>query len=206
MPVAENWPAVQLVQTLSAVTEAVRFWPGAHGVLGVQAVALAADQLAPAVQLAQTASAIAEHSETRYAPAAHTEELQGEHGAKPVADHVPVTQGGTATQASAVAFHAYAGALQAQLDWPTSALLALYSSVFGHERQVESPSSENCPAAQLLHTMSAVALQVETPSQTVPAAQAVVLVQAAQGARPVADHDVPFAQGSAHVLLAVFQP
>ena len=120
-----------------------------------------------------------------------------------MAENWPAAQGGVTTQASAVAFQAYP-TLHAQPDWPTSALLVLYSSVFGHERQVESPSSENCPAAQLLHTMSAVALQVETPSQTVPAAQAVVLVQAKQGARPVADHDVPFAQGSVQLLLAVF--
>ena len=95
--------------------------------------------------------------------------------------------------------------MQAQLDWPVSVLAVLYSAVVGQARHDESPSSENCPAAQLLHTMLAVALQVELPSQTVPAAQAVGLVQAAQGARPVEDHDVPFTQGAAHALLAVFQ-
>ena len=94
--------------------------------------------------------------------------------------------------------------MHAQLDWPTSALLVSYSCVVLHVRQDESPRSENCPAVQLPHTMSALALQVETPSQTVPAAQAVVVVQAAQGARPVADHVVPFLQGSTHVLLVAF--
>ena len=61
----EYAPAVQLVHTLSAVTEAVRLCPGTHGVLGVQAVALAADQLTPAVQLAQTAFVVAVHVEAR---------------------------------------------------------------------------------------------------------------------------------------------
>ena len=58
-------------------------------------------------------------------------------------DHVlPLTHAGTATQASAVAFHAYAGALQAQLVWPVSALAVLYSCVAGHWRQAASPSTE----------------------------------------------------------------
>ena len=41
-------------------------------------------------------------------PAAHVDAAaQAEHGAKPVDDHVlPLTHEGTATQASAVAFHA----------------------------------------------------------------------------------------------------
>jgi hypothetical protein len=65
VPKTENVLAVQLVQTLLAVTEAVRLCPGTHGVLGVQAVALAADQLTPAVQLAQTAFVVAVHVEAR---------------------------------------------------------------------------------------------------------------------------------------------
>jgi len=65
VPEVEYMPAVQLVHKLSAVTEAVRLCPGAHGVLGVQAVALAADQLTPAVQLAQTALVVAVHVEAR---------------------------------------------------------------------------------------------------------------------------------------------
>ena len=60
-----------------------------------------------------------------------------------MADHVlPATQAGTATQARAVAFHAKAGVLQAQLDWPVSALLVLYSCVVPHFVQAESPASE----------------------------------------------------------------
>ena len=56
---------MQLVHTLSAVTEAVRRCPGTHCMLGVQAVALAADQLAPATQLAQTVLDAAVHVEAR---------------------------------------------------------------------------------------------------------------------------------------------
>ena len=115
-----------------------------------------------------------------------------------------MTHAGTATQASAVAFHAKAGVLQAQLDWPVSALAVLYSSVVPHVRHVASPASENWPAEQLPHTMLAVVLQVELPSQTVPAAQADGLVQAAQGARPVEDQFVPSTHGRLHVLDAVF--
>ena len=53
-------------------------------------------------------------------PAAHVPaDVQLEHGAKPVDDHVlPLTHAGTATQASAVAFHAKLAA-QPQLLWPT---------------------------------------------------------------------------------------
>ena len=65
VPVVEYVLAVQLVHTLSAVTEAVRRCPGTHCVLGVQAVALAADQLAPATQLAQMALDVAVHVEAR---------------------------------------------------------------------------------------------------------------------------------------------
>ena len=65
VPEAEYLLLVQLVHTLLAVTEAVRLCPGTQGVLGVQAVALAADQLTPAVQLAQTALDVAVHVEAR---------------------------------------------------------------------------------------------------------------------------------------------
>ena len=65
VPKAEYVLLVQLVHTLLAVTEAVRLCPGTHGVLGVQAVALAADQLTPSVQLAQTALDVAVHVEAR---------------------------------------------------------------------------------------------------------------------------------------------
>ena len=57
---------------------------------------------------------------------------------------------------------------------------------------------------QLVHTMFAVGLQVELPSQTVPAAQADGLVQAAQGARPVELQFVPSTHGKLHVLDAMF--
>lgn len=56
----------------------------------------------------------------------------------------------------------------------------------GHERQAISPSNEKVCAAHAPHTMLAEALQIETPSQTVPAVQAVVEVQLMQGAKPVA--------------------
>jgi hypothetical protein len=118
---------------------------------------------------------------------------------------LPATQAGTASHARLTLFHLKAGALQGQLDWPTSALLVLYSSVVPHARQLVSPSSEKVCAAHALQTMLAVALQVEALSQKEPAAHAVVLVQLAQGARPVALQVEPLTQGSEHVLLAVFQ-
>ena len=122
-----------------------------------------------------------------------------------MADHVlPLTHAGTATQASAVAFHVKAGELQAQLVWPVSALLVLYSCVVGHWRQAVSPSTEYWPAAQLLHWMLALGEQVETPSHTEPAAQDEGLVQAAQGARPVDDQVELATHGKLHVLDAVF--
>ena len=71
-------------------------------------------------------------------------------------------------------------------------------------RQAVSPSTENCPAVQLVHRMLALGEQVEVPSHTVPAAQAVVLVQAVQGARPVDDQVELATQGKLHVLDAVF--
>ena len=61
-----------------------------------------------------------------------------------MADHVlPFTHAGTATQVSAVAFHAYAGVLQAQLVWFVSELAAYPVVVVGHVRQDTSPSTEN---------------------------------------------------------------
>jgi hypothetical protein len=80
-----------------------------------------------------------------------------------VAENWPAAQGGVTTQASAVAFQAYP-TLHAQPDWPTSVLLVLYSAVVPQAWQAVSPSSEKVPAAQLAHTMSDVALQVELPS------------------------------------------
>ena len=71
--------------------------------------------------------------------------------------------------------------LQAQLDWPVSALLVLYSCVESHCEQVESPTSEKKPAPQAEpQTALLVALHaavVEEPAHE---------VQAEQGARPVA--------------------
>ena len=82
-----------------------------------------------------------------------------------MADHVlPATQGAFATHWSAVAFQAYSGALQPQLDWPTSALLVLYSAVSGHARQLESPSSEKVCAGHAPQTTLAEAEQTEEPS------------------------------------------
>jgi hypothetical protein len=116
---------------------------------------------------------------------------------------VPAAQGGTATQASNVAFQAKPR-LQAQLDWPEIVLLVLYSAVVPHVRQAVSPASANWYGWQAVQTMSDEALQTEAPSHTVPAAQAAVPVQFAQGARPVALQLVPLTQGSAQALLAVF--
>lgn len=207
VPVVEYLPAVQFEHTLSAVARARSDWPGAHGVLGVQEVAFAPDQLTPAVQFAHTLlDEPPEQVEARYEPAAQTLDEHFAQGAKPVADHeVPSTHAGTGSHVSVEAFHLKAGSLQAQLVWPSSVLLVLYSRVVGHKRQAVSPSTENFCAAHALQTMLAVALQVEVPSQTEPAAHAVVLVQPAQGARPVALQVEPLTQGSEHVLLAVFQ-
>ena len=102
-------------------------------------------------------------------------------------------------------FHLKAGALQEQLGWPTSVLLVLYSSVVLHVRQLVSPSSEKVCAAQARQTTLALATQTEEPSYSVPAGQAAGFVHAAQGARPVELHVEPLTQGSAPVLLAVFQ-
>ena len=66
---------------------------------------------------------------------------------------LPVTQAGTGSHASVVAFHLKAGAVHAQLVWPTSALLVLYPAVVGHARQAVAPAAPsaamvNWPALQ----------------------------------------------------------
>ena len=76
---------------------------------------------------------------------------------------LPATHADRASQANVVAFQPKPR-LQAQLAWPTSELLVLYSSVVGHERQAASPSTENWPAAHALHTTLAFATQTEEPS------------------------------------------
>ncbi len=136
-------------------------------------------------------------------PAAQLDVPHVEHGAKPVEDHVPEVQGGSATQASNVAFQAKPR-LQAHLDWPEIVLLVLYSGVVSHGRQAVSPASANWFGRQAVQMMLDVALQTEAPSHTVPAAQAAVPVQAAQGARPVDDQVEPATHGKLHVLDAVF--
>ena len=98
--------------------------------------------------------------------------MQLEHGAYPVDDHVlPLTHAGTATQARSVAFQAKAGVLQAQLDWPVSALLVLYSCDVGHVRQAASPRTENLPAPQGVHTVSVAAVHAPPLATAEPAAQ-----------------------------------
>ena len=136
-------------------------------------------------------------------PAAQLDVPHVEHGAKPVEDHVPAVQGGSATQASDVAFQAKPR-LQAHLDWPEIVLLVLYSDVASHGRQAVSPASANWLGRQAVQMMLDVVLQTKAPSHTVPAAQAAVPVQAAQGARPVDDQVEPATHGKLHVLDAVF--
>jgi hypothetical protein len=100
--------------------------------------------------------------------------VQLEHGAYPVADHVlPLTHAGTATHSRTVAFHAKAGELQAQLDWPVSALLVLYSCDVGHVRQAASPRTENLPAPQGVHTVSVVVVHAPPLAMAEPAAHVV---------------------------------
>ena len=136
-------------------------------------------------------------------PAAQVDVPHVEHGAKPVEDHVPAAQGGSATQASNVAFQAKPR-LQAHLDWPEIVLLVLYSGVVPQGWQAVSPASAYWLGRQAVQTMLDVALQTEAPSHTVPAAQAAVPVQFAQGARPVDDQVEPDTQGSAQAPLAAF--
>jgi hypothetical protein len=50
---------------------------------------------------------------------------------------LPATQAGTASHARLTLFHLKAGALQAQLVWPTSVLLVLYPAVESHAAQAE---------------------------------------------------------------------
>ena len=108
----ENRPTAQAVHTTLAVIvqpAALLDVPAAHVVHGVHVAAPAAvEKLLPATQDAQTRFAVGVHAEATKLPAAHVDAAaQAEHGAKPVADHVlPLTHAGTATQASAVAFHA----------------------------------------------------------------------------------------------------
>jgi hypothetical protein len=130
-------------------------------------------------------------------PAAQLDVPQVEHGAKPVEDHVPAVQGGSATQASNVAFQAKPR-LQAHLDWPEIMLLVLYSGVVPHGRQAVSPSKENKPATQGAHVAFEVApkadeyvpaaqgVQLEAPSALayVPAAQAVQFEAPAEDVEP----------------------
>ncbi len=108
-----------------------------------------------------------------------------------MADHVlPLTHAGTATQASAVAFHVKAGELQAQLVWPVSALLA-YSCDVGHWRQAASPSTEKEPAPQGAQTVLLVAVHAPPLATAEPAAQT---VQLAHGEMPEALHVEPATQ------------
>ena len=105
-----------------------------------------------------------------------------------MADHVlPATHAGTATQASAVAFHVKAGELQAQLVWPVSALLA-YSCVVGHWRQAASPSTEKEPAPQGAQTVLLVSVHAPPLATAEPAAHT---VQLAHGELPEALHVEP---------------
>ncbi len=160
----EYLPAVQFVHVRSAVREqaaALLLVPTGHNVQGVQAVALAADQLTPAAHEEHLVFAVAEHAAARKLPAAHALEAHAEQGAYPVAEKVlPTTHAGTATHASAVAFQTKAGALHEQLVWPVSALLALYSGVVGHTRHSRPPAAslavENWPAGHAVHVLSSV--------------------------------------------------
>jgi hypothetical protein len=80
----ENCAAVQFVHTTSAVVvqpAALRLVPAAQVEHGVQAVALAADQLMPATQDVHTAFVVAVQVEDRKRPAVQTLEAQGAHGA-----------------------------------------------------------------------------------------------------------------------------
>ena len=90
--------------------------------------------------------------------------------------------------------------MQTQLDWPTSALLVLYSCVVGHARHWTSPAVENWPAAQAAPQIASLAA-VQFASVTEPAQD----VQAPQGARPAELQVEPFTQCNAQTSLAVFQ-
>ena len=102
---------------------------------------------------------------------------------------LPFTQAGTGSHASVVAFHLKAGAVHAQLVWPTSALLVLYPAVAGHARQLVSPRIENWPAPQAAQTTSLVAVHAVESEE--PAAQ---VEQGAHGEVPEALHVKPAAQ------------
>ena len=75
--------------------------------------------------------------------------------------------------------------MQAQLDWPVSALLVLYSCVVPHARHAVSPSSEKCPAAQFVPTVLLLGEHAPPLATTDPAAHA---EQFAHGDVPEALH------------------
>ena len=81
--------------------------------------------------------------------------------------------------------------MQAQLVWPVSALLVLYSCVVPHIRQVASPASEKCPAAQLAHTVSLLGAHAPPLATAAPAAHN---VQLEHGDEPEALHVEPAMQ------------
>ncbi len=109
-----------------------------------------------------------------------------------MADHeLPGTHCAAATQRPAVAFHTKAGVLQAQLDWPVSALLVLYSCDVGHVRQAVSPSTENLPAPQGAQTVLLVSVHAPPLAAAEPAAHT---VQLAHGELPEALHVEPATQ------------
>ena len=94
--------------------------------------------------------------------------------------------------------------MQAQLVWPVSALLVLYSCVVPHIRQVASPASEKCPAAQLAHTVLLLAAHAPLLATAEPAAHT---VQLAHGETPEALHVEPATQLAVgtHMRLALSQ-
>ncbi len=108
-----------------------------------------------------------------------------------MADHVlPATHAGTATQASAVAFHAKAGVLQAQRAWPVSALLVLYSCDVPQGVQTESPALAKDCAGHVEQTAL-----LELVQALVVAAPAPQTVQLEQGENAEALHVEPLTQG-----------
>ena len=120
-----------------------------------------------------------------------------------MADHVlPLTHAGTATQARSVEFHVYAGELQAQLDWPVSALLVLYSCVVPHGVQAESPALAKDCAGHVAQTAL-----LEVVQALVVAAPAPQTVQLAHGETPEALHVEPATQlaDGMHTRLALSQ-
>ena len=94
--------------------------------------------------------------------------------------------------------------MQAQLDWPVSALLVLYSCVVPQARHAVSPSSEKCPAAQVAHTVLLLGAHAPPLVTAEPAAHT---VQFAHGDVPEALHVEPATQLAvgAHTRLALSQ-